>query len=502
MSSLTARLRSRVSVAPVLRSYGILGKDLYRYLGITLALAATCWLMDVAPRLLSALFGEPRGGGFTGLYPRMMLVAAYTIGMAASFEEREQGTWALLRSLPIARWHILVGKLLAALLLWALYLGISAVLVGGGRWSTSLMPEQGQEYTLALAALFTGFTMPLLLPPNLVLVALSGPVALFLYGSAVQALWSSQWFPYAGRDGMTGVFMGIWIVAMIAVAAKRIRNPEWSLLPGATVAVQGMSRPKSRRAFDPPARHHLKWAFRALLLLAGGVLLAARSGIAFSASSLSGGDVLTVFFLLLLSGPLLGAAAFSPGERLRTQFQLFALPVTRGRLFRERMAALAWRALVLALAAPAVGIYASLEIEKAPHQTTIIFLACTCLTVFSSAFVCATFTLFTRVKFFAVILTALLEIPWLLVVVGGVAGAVTMPIWGGAEIIWGLGWQLLVMAGLPLLVGWLAFCRSPLLELGEARRSLIGLLAWLLLATWGTLLLAVSPYHLVIMLLG
>ncbi|MBX7246663.1 MAG: hypothetical protein K1X53_14295 [Candidatus Sumerlaeaceae bacterium] len=500
----------RLPSVPLLRASGIIGKDLLRYWPFPAFLAVMTWgailLIMISPQGLRnvELFQAATQ------FQQMLVVSAYAIGLAVMFEERESKSWMLFRLLPCRPGVILFQKLVAAILLLAFYFVCALFLswlqtggrvyeISGGAISFASALKRGGEpeaIMAVVAALVTGLALPLLLPPNLTVVAIAGPASLGLFIYAVQFLWGSPFFPPTRAEGALSITLFIWSVVMFAIMVHRLYKPNFSLsdeVPELQV-VQVANDRVSKKPFDHPVDHHLRYPFLAALVAA------LFAPLLFEEIEKSEGAFALILMPVL--GALIGIAVISDAERVSDRFAMYGLPISRSQIFWPRIRALAGRCAILYLAW-IFGVIMAGSLSKNSSWQAWSFGLIAFAGLFSAALLGFLFSLFVRLKLVALILTGSLELVWCIafgtMLLGGYDEFIPI---GPGEVPVYIGWALIVMLGLPLLALYLAFCRSYLLETSEGRRGLVLLIVGFFLQVWGATLLVTSPYYLYVVIFG
>jgi ABC-type transport system involved in multi-copper enzyme maturation permease subunit len=523
---------SRMSIirSTLFRSSGIFGKDLARYAPVPLIIAGVALILEGAPKLMQVFYPHRLGTNLRDLGLQIFLiflpVTAYSVGLAVGGDEEDSKTRLFLDQLPGSRLHYVLGKLAAGLLLilfWSLLtvfvvgplsgygLQVFQQLLGGLRGDHVPSGPFGYfsvGYVLANAAIFFAGAAAGAVFRSVVIAAFGGAGMLLAYVfvafGITHVVWDSANTRPEGIYWLIFVIFGLWCLIMTLTMISRYRfareDSQRTELTEATEAmVEQVRGVRHRAGFDPPWSHPM----RLPLILMGAMCL--------FGPWLLGPRVLPMWLVMVVpAGMLLGIASWVPEERDGTRWFLYVLPVSRGVIYWQRIASLLGRMLLL-FGAAAIGLLFGATREPVQGANSLLAAGqgqfwCLLLTIALTAISCALcgnlFALFHRLKIAAGFLAMVVGITWGMCANEALWKATFLP-GGDAGGFWiYAGWIAVVMLLIPIAVGYLAFCRSPLLEQSEERRGAIAVPVVLLMLIWGCLLVTMSPPQLAMILWG
>lgn len=521
---------------PAFRATGVFGKDLIRHS----RLVPLMTILSIAFLFLPLVPGLLKGGRQFTLsatlqnfaptaYLGMLAACAYLFGLVLSSDESESETMPLLGSLPLRPLSLLLQKLGAAttlLLAWAFItlLVYCAFIVRPPAYLLSYLGTAptgvsfmyyGMSGTVSLlqtaALLLTGLLAGILLR-NVMASAIVGISLHFAYALALS---------YSVEGGtreialpVITVGLAVWCGFILLVYPALFRR---RLMPAGRTFARPQKLPAAwhralslrlfRRSYDAPTLHQLRVPSLCL------VALSAICG--FLTPSLHNSFIFVPsLFALLFLGALCGAGAFGFEERLSARGMVYTLPVGRSRLYWPRiLTAVGGGALMAVAGVAALLAGLSLSTVRGLSQGDREALVSGVGVMFATSAVAvvplaALLRLFYRSIVVAAALASVVTICWSAAAVFTVAGLLLTTA-GPEDLLtgqWGawvqIAWILLVPPALTAATGWIAFCRSRLLEAGESTRGRIGLAVTVLLLGWGSFLIGLSPAHLWILLVG
>lgn len=512
---------------PLFRGTGLLGKDLWRYFPLPVLIS----LISVVPFVWQRLLGFPLSW-VAGVFLTSAAVSAFCIGIALTGEEEDSGTRRFMDQLPAKTlrhgWTKLLSGVLLVLL-WAvcqslLLASLTAFPSGLVRTIVDYLYDSYQArhtlldadrmvalflVLLPIAQLLTGLASGALIP-NLTLSV--------IVGVALEWMSMLAWFLVAEKclklntngDGAKLVtFLSMWSILCLGAylwAYSKPRQPRASLIerlrPYVTVELSLFHRSRSGSQLVFPEQKMLRSPLRtlaacALLSLPMFVWRIRGSEIFHDCTMMSA-------LFLVAAACILGSSLWSNAERDGVRFQGFSLPQRPDQMLAQRVKALlvadlwfiAWMVVAL-LAAFGLGWYMGkldpsfLRAEQVGKSLRIILPVSLDIVMayFSLSLLVSFFTLLVRMKLIAMVLGVVVTGFWC--VAGGRRPDTTLA--SAAYLVW----AEVVSLGLPLLLLFVGYCRSPLLELSEKRRGMVAAATCALLIFWGSFLLGLSPADLV-----
>jgi hypothetical protein len=203
-------------------------------------------------------------------------------------------------------------------------------------------------------------------------------------------------------------------------------------------------------------------------------------------------------------------------ERVAPRFSVYTLPLTREQIFWPRIRAVIWCSLATAtcvsIGLMAIGVHMYIKdpvknpLEDIPVEAFFLLYGA----LLSLGQLSAMFRLFYGNRLIAAVFACMVLFPWFFI--GGQAwvlfaqteGYASPPRPGSLPMSWSLVtytlWIIAVITGLPLLVSYLGFCRTKLLETSERTRGVVSLVVFLLLIVWGSFLVLTVPTQLFTMM--
>ncbi|MEI7635457.1 MAG: hypothetical protein WCK47_14390 [bacterium] len=523
---------------------GLFGKDVTHYLYLPALMAAVAifmppfarmFLMVVrpfrAPLDMQRLFDLP-----PEYLVSFFLLTAFTVGLTLSTDEVELRSRAILDNLPGSRGGYALHKGAAGVVLTAVWLTLvlapvlviyhntdfwkeSALTAGVFQrhgdvfelMSSNQIPVWVLYGALALALVMTGLAAGFI-AGNLIGAGLLGVAASVIWLRMVTLIYPL--FTTRDRDWVLLWGSLVWAALMWLIMWRRMRVPLEPRSHGSLIDTlreqAGFWRLSNKVSVcERPAQRQFHLP-----------MLAAALAIVLCLPIVMIKDIYHEWLVLptvvqVLAGALIGAYAWSGPERDSIRWFVYTLPVSRSRLYWSRMRALAWRVLLLVGVAVIMSLIEMVwrnaeqsrftvgpsvnDVFRTPammrHMVVLLFQDF--LTLAVSAFTAAAFALMQRLKIVVVALSGILTGAW--TILGSVSLMAVEGMFGGSGAfqLWSyLVWMLLALFGIPLTAGWIAFCKSPMLEAPESKRGMVTVVAFVFLLVWGSLLVSMSPVQL------
>lgn len=469
---------------------GLCGKDLIRFFPIPFAIAVIALLVCLSRGILY----------YTGpaLFHAMALATSVILGVATGADEEETGTGRFLDTLPPKRWRYLAEHVIAGAILIAFSMALMTAVVSltrgialsqilhelsGGRRELPNTAAPLLMLTMApLAFYLTGLVVSMLLP-NL------AAAAIISIGSAFLLFWGLVGVSHLGvhKDLLFAAAVGCWIAGLCAAYPPVFASVRESTSSGFfatwSTRLQRVLAFRTECASDPAGRRMLTlpmWVLSVAGLFSP--LLFHEPG---------NQAMLGCIGMMGASSVLMGVLAWAPAERDRTGFFLYALPIERRSLFLRRTRRLLLRVLPLNIGF----IVFWLQYWRYSHVTSpgVWLLPLAVALTLSGAMIGAVMTFLIRSRIVALVFGCLVGCSWLF--------AAMLMLIGNPEITDRV-WVLLVIVLFPLLIAYLAYVKSPLLEQSESRRGRVALILVPLMIVWGAVLVTMSPADIVRMIMA
>ncbi|MDK2972748.1 MAG: hypothetical protein PWP23_2503 [Candidatus Sumerlaeota bacterium] len=509
------------------RHTGIFGKDVLQYARIPAVIGALLLLIVLGSGVADAVLntGSVTTSDAGDFFRFGLLAVAFVLGVAMAGEEEEDGTRIFLGRLPAGALQLLLPRLAAAALLWAVWFVVagSAIALSVGIFPPKfiadaiaepgvyLFGESGLLFTIAL--FLTGFAATSWITRNVVLAAAVGGIAQILYWLSFLlfiALFIKdeplRWNSLIRVDVRAYSFHAhvSWSMLMAAALAWRYHTwtegapTFWESFFDKPSSLQGGSAGEGRSLRLDPSRvlipHTIGWA----IALAIGSFTLARE-----MNKIAQND-LEVFgpqlaLMLTLASAFLGAAALHRGEREPGTFFLGGLPVPPRAFLNARLRRLAAAAVALSvvtLLACALGGAMSPKMSDVfVRQISLVLIG-----TVSVAFLGFWARYFQRSLLIAGLMASVLGFVWMMAawllffsLNSGIA--YTLP-----ERVEHVVWPLAVMLGVPFALIHVTARGSLVPELNERPRNVVYLFVSTLALIWGPALITFSPLDALVLL--
>lgn len=524
---------------------GVFGKDVAHYLYLPALFAVLAVVLQPVVLLILVSI-VPSGGSLTmqdlfSMSPSYLvsffLLTAYAVGLTLSTDEIESRTRAILDNLPGGRAGYALQKSAACIVLTIVWLAliVSAIVL----ISIVTNAPQATAFTeIAIERRGDVFRlMPYVKSPHwlvygalAVLLVITGLAAGFVAGNLIGA-------------GALGMVMSIIWLRIVTLEYPFFSSPnrDWTLLWGALAWTVLMwlvlwrrlcvaAVPQPQQTFIGVLQEQAAtWRFNRRVKISDSPIrrqfrmpmIAASAGIivclpVFIVTDAADNWTFLTTILQILAGALIGAFAWASPERNGLNWFVYALPVPRSQLYWMRIRSLAWRVVILIALVPLLsfiemiwrasqGKLSSSFLSIMLHSDqatwgkgmpTVLYIIVLPMAV--AAFIASALALMQRMKIVVIALSVAITGVWIFPAFWSQENIAEL--WGGAGTFHYcsyLLWLLLVVFGIPLTAGWIAFCKSPLLEMPDGKRGLVTVIVFLFMLVWGGFLVAMSPVELV-----
>ncbi|MGI8906007.1 MAG: ABC transporter permease [Candidatus Sumerlaeaceae bacterium] len=536
--------------APLLRSGGVFAKDLLHHFKIVVTMIlASCfavylpWLAELFDGRNATPPMQKLQENAASIYLALLITSAFVFGLVLSADEVENRTLSFLDTLPCSRMQHFMHKFAVGAVMLLIWTIVAALLMGwlsdnGFALLRSLVRDKIQLFSVALdfhssgpitllrciSLLVTGLACGFLFQ-NLAPSAILGILVYCTYLVTVGKLFVRKNHTDQTIMLINGVSLAVWTLLMVAAyprmfrhthtyradAAARVEasSPWWQRI---TSFLQYRRTRHTRVPFDPPHRYLLRLPVTLLC-----VVCAITPGVN-ALTKVEADNAPNLYLMLMFGVPvtvaLIGSGLWLPEERVSPRFAVYTLPITRQRIFWPRIAAAGVALLAIYLSCLVgfsfIAISKFLEngwrIESFPLEMPLFTLG-----VLGALMSCgAMFRLFYKSRLIATVFSCMVVFAWALVAAQSWVGyAHTLgyrspprlyDTWMGfAPLLYAL-WIMLIVVGLPVLVSYLGFCRTRLLETAERTRGSISLVLFVVLIVWGAFLINTVPAQLITML--
>lgn len=504
------------NLARSFRRLGVFGKDIAHYAGIPLLFALVINIVIGMMRIYATYSRIPlTDDGLSTVLWMFFLVNAYCVGIAIGTDEEESDTRIFLRRLPIPAYRVLVGKIAAGLFLMATYAVVAllaAALISGrglelfgtviqwyGKTTASGAHVNTPPIELTFALLLTGITAGLTLG-SLSLAGIGG-LAIMVGAAIGFDRFMANFIVPDYVESCSRWSMWIWVASMAGIYlwaySKERPTRLFNVSTDSAIDYLRYKPSHGTAEFDHPGNR----CFRSTFLLFSAAPLVLPFLLVWCFPWNSDGLGLSLAFsyiLMILAGPFLGVSAWTPEERNSAKWFVYALPINRWEIFRQRMVGLCWRAVVMGLCIT-IGAMFIIAISEARsgssqyHTNLFAFLAIV-PTVFLSALTAAFLRLFLRLKLAAAAMTIVLMLMWTMEL--GTCLRNSVPGQYGDLLTSTLypTYAFILLSAILLVCTGVAFCRTTLLEQPDSRRSSLLFVMMGVLVVWGGFFIAVSPF--------